>query len=89
MALKEGVCRMEREPTEMELRVAKAVYDSGYSGLPDFGSFEEMRTAAIEVARAAISAMRDCAPQSFVVGPGICTTQDIWRAMFDAASNGP
>lgn len=82
---------MTREPTEMELRVArvldpKAFGESDDSRLDTF--YRNLRNAALEQARAAIRAMREPTPDMYDAG---CTSfsenpADSYEAMIDAAS---
>ena len=74
-----------REPTEMELRVAKS--------MEEYRALEPQHSDYIDAARAAIRAMR--APTTDMLrdaGIGaVCSTKDIafmWEVMIDAASPG-
>ena len=75
---------MGREPTEMELRVAKAVEPLTFA----FGP-EQLKEAALIRARIAIQAMReptdemvDALPDHAALG----NEDDVWYAYIDAAS---
>lgn len=88
---------MTREPTEMELRVARAMFEA--SMFKDAGPWEaqssEYRRLAIVQARAAIRAMREPTDEMEVAGSEewMCSTATYedrsglnWRAMIDTAS---
>ncbi len=82
---------MEREPTEMELRVARALYDGRNLGaeaitsalLPQWEDLHPLyRRAWVLKARAAIRAMREPTNEMFLTIEYISD----WYAMIDAAS---
>ena len=77
---------MTREPTEMELRVAGAMYEDALASVAHVPFAEYVgRENWIKSARAAIRAMRE--PTQGMLGV-LRPTEDVhpWRAMIDAAS---
>jgi hypothetical protein len=86
---------MTREPTEMELRVAKALADQMYVSEWD-DLMPSYRTRSLEMARTAIRAMRDCTEQMVaqaqtsyeadLKGVGRTIIGCLWMEMIDAAS---
>ena len=82
---------MNREPTEMELRVAKALWEheGDDTGMHDSGRYSVENY--VSLARAAIRAMRMPTTEMLrEAGMGAtCSTEDIafmWETMIDAAS---
>jgi hypothetical protein len=81
---------MTSKPTEMELRVAKAAYESVYDDGWD-NAYEGHQEMCLTAARAAIRAMRE--PTFRMIDEGATSSdetcmypEDVWNAMIDAAS---
>ena len=72
---------MTREPTEMETRVAKAL-DDVIDGWYDAQS----RTYTVDLARAAIQAMREPTTEMLSGYNSFLTQIENWQAIIDAAS---
>lgn len=68
---------MTREPTEMELRVARAIADDTNGDLINPGDHDG-GIASLRIARAAIRAMREPAPEFF---DALAATDKMWREL--------
>ena len=78
---------MTRAPTEMELRVAKALYEHEWQSLPNSEPFGDgCKDYWVSEARAAIRAMHTPTTEMLLGYNSFLTQIENWHVMIDAAS---